>query len=123
MKKFLTTLFLIASISLFSQNYKKGDVVYKVSFGTTINYNSTMEVVLREKSNRILIRNTKVVDDPATYAILEKKTLEPKVWRFHLTSEYDFKGYLLINESKNEMFLVEDGQQPGYVAILAKTTY
>lgn len=81
-----------------------------------------MELVLRQKA--ILIRNSNTPNDPFKYDITKKIALaDSSTSRYNLSSEYGFKGYILINELKKEIFLVEDNQNPGYIFILRKEKY
>lgn len=104
-----------------AQSYQIGDIVHKISKfdGFRINYNSSMELVIRK--NTILIRNAKNhIEDAFVYNIIKTTTHSDyqSTTTDYTVSNYSFEGHMLLVK-KNSGSIGECWiQQDGYQAVL-----
>jgi hypothetical protein len=105
------------------QSYEKGDIVYSVSIGNDrIDWKSTMEVIIREKSNSMIIRDSKNIKNTSKFIITSKKIYSEENIRYHILSN-SFTGYIVVTEGNKQMMLVQDGYNPTSMTIFKITHY
>lgn len=124
MKYYVIFISFILNISIAkAQSYEKGDIVYSVSIGNDrIDWKSTMEVVIREKSNSMIIRDSKNTKNTSKYIITSKKIFSEENIRYHISSD-SFTGYIVVTEGNKQMMLVQDGYNPTSITIFKITRY
>lgn len=124
MKYYIIFISFILSINLAkAQSYEKGDIVYSVSIGNDrIDWKSTMEVIIREKSNSMIIRDSKNIKNTSKYIITSKKIFSEENIRYHISSD-SFTGYIVVTEGNKQMMLVQDGYNPTSITIFKITRY
>lgn len=124
MKYYVIFISFILNISLSNaQTYEKGDIAHHVYIGNDrLDWKSTMEVVIREKSNLIIIRDTKNIKNTSKYTITSKKIYSPEDTMYYISSD-SFKGYIVVMSGKKQMMLVQDGYSPTSITIFKITHY